>query len=248
MLVPQKTEFGKVKITVPKNNYGKEKVRNVIGVLKGSHPELSKEAIIFSAHLDHIGQSSGNGDTIFNGADDDATGVTAVLSLADAYASLSKKPKRTIIFMTFWGEEKGLLGSKYYANNPIWPLEKTVANINIEMIGRPEGGAQEKCWMTGWNQSDLGELIKKEAAKIGVEVFEHPKFSAMLYGASDNASFVQKGVVAHSFSAGSLHDDYHQVGDHWQKLELKHMTKVIQGLFIGSLAIASGEQTPKKSK
>ena len=96
-------------------------------------------------------------------------------------------------------------------------------------------------------KSDLSELMSVGAKKVGVLIFQHPTFSGdMLYRASDNAPFVDKGVIAHSFSAGSLHEDYHKPGDEWQKLELKHMTKVIQGLFAGSLPFANGEFTPKK--
>ena len=239
---------GKFEIKLPKQTSGKATVRNVIGMIPGSDPKLAKEAIIFTAHLDHIGQQGSIGDTICNGADDDATGVTGVLSLADAFAAMPTAPKRTVIFMTLWGEEKGLLGSRYYCANPHWPLDKTVANINIEMIGWPEPGANGKCWSTGWEYSDLSELMSVGAKKVDVLIFQHPTFSGdMLYRASDNAPFVDKGVIAHSFSAGSLHEDYHKPSDEWQKLELKHMTKVIQGLFAGSLPIANGEVTPKKN-
>ena len=244
----EKTESGgDFKIELPKQTGGKAIVSNVIGMIRGSDPELSKEAIVFTAHLDHIGQQGNVGDTICNGADDDATGVTAVLTLADAYAALKNPPKRSVIFMTFWGEEKGLLGSRYYCNNPAWPLDKTVANINIEMIGRPEPGANEKCWATGWHNSDLGKLMNEGSQSVGILIFEHPSFSEMLYRASDNYSFVQKGVIAHSFSAGSLHEDYHKPSDEVEKLELKHMTRVIQGLFAGSLPIANAEVTPVKA-
>ena len=246
LLVSPMQPGGNFAIEIPKQAGGQAAVRNVIGVLKGSDPKLANEAIIFTAHLDHIGQTSGMGDTIFNGADDDASGVTAVLTLADAFASLPTPPKRTVIFMTFWGEEKGLLGSNYYANHPTWPLNQTIANINIEMIGRPEPGANEKVWVTGWHYSSLGELMNVGSQKVGVLTFEHPKLSEMLYRASDNYSLVEKGVIAHSFSAGSLHSDYHQVGDEWEKLELRHMTRVIQGLFAGSLPIANGDVTPEK--
>lgn len=234
-----------VSLQIPKISGGQAEVRNVIGVLEGSDPELSHEAIIFSAHLDHIGQSESG---IYNGADDNATGVTAVITLAEAFAALEPRPKRTLIFMTFWGEERGLLGSRYYVNHPTWPLDKIVANVNIEMIGRPEAGAREKMWMTGWQHSDLGELINQSSQQIGVTTFEHLQFSGMLYRASDNYSFVEKGVIAHSFSAGSLHSDYHQVTDIWEKLDLSHMTKVIQGLFIGCLPLANGEVTPQKRR
>jgi len=116
------------------------------------------------------------------------------------------------------------------------------------MIGRPEAGANEKIWMTGWQASDLGGLMNVESAKIGVEIFEHPRFSAMLYRASDNWSLVEKGVIAHSFSAGSLHADYHQPDDEWERLNIPHMTRVIQGLFIGSQGICNGLVTPKAAK
>ncbi len=245
LLVSKLVSGGKFEIELPRQRGGSAKVRNVIGVLPGSDSNLKSEAIVFTAHLDHIGRKTGYGDTIFNGADDDASGVTAVLTLADAYAALPKAPKRSVVFMTFWGEEKGLLGSRYFANHPTWPLDKIVANINIEMVGRPEAGANEKCWMTGWDQSDLGQLMNQGSQTVGVLVFEHPKMSNMLYRASDNYSFVEKGVIAHSFSAGSLHGDYHQVSDEWEKLELQHMTRVIQGLFAGSLPIANGDATPR---
>lgn len=248
LLVAEEAFEGEFELTLPAQRNGKSEVCNVIGMIPGSDPELSKEAIIFTAHLDHIGRSPGQKDSINNGADDDASGCTAVCELADAYAALPVAPKRTLIFMTVWGEEKGLLGSRHYAANPEWPLEKTVANINIEMVGRPEAGASGKAWMTGWHQSDLGELMNNASNEFGVRIFEHPEFSSMLYRASDNAAFVDKGVIGHSFSAGSLHDDYHQPGDEWEKLELRHMTKVIKGLFVGSLPIANGEVTPKKAE
>ena len=234
-----------IRLEVPGVRGGKSKVRNVIGVLPGSDPTLAAQAVIFSAHLDHIGQSS---DGIFNGADDNASGVTAVLTLADAYASLPTRPKRTTIFMTFWGEERGLLGSRYYVSRPTWPLEKVVANINIEMIGRPEAGAREKVWMTGWQHSNLGELMDRGSSQVGVTTFEHLQYSQQLYRASDNYSFVEKGLIAHSFSAGSLHGDYHQVTDVWERLDIPHATRVVEGLFMGSLPIANGELTPEIKK
>lgn len=247
LLVEKFDAGGEFKLELPKQINGESEVRNVMGVLKGSDPDLANEAIIFSAHLDHIGQRGQVGDTIFNGADDNASGVTAVLTLADAFAALPNRPKRSVIFMTYWGEERGLLGSRYYVNHPTWPLEKTVANVNIEMIGRPEDGAAEKCWVTGWDKSDLGELINQSSQAVGVLVFEHPKFSAMLYRQSDNYSFAEKGVIAHSFSAGSLHTDYHQVTDEVAKLQIPHMKRVIEGLFVGCIPLANGEVTPKKS-
>ena len=250
LLVP-KMKFGRIGLNIEKQIGGKATVRNVCGILHGSDPELSKEAIIITAHLDHIGQQGIVGDTICNGADDNATGVAAVVSLADAFGVVAGKKreesplKRSVIFMTFWGEEKGLLGSRHYVNHPLWPLEKTVCNINVEMIGRPEPGGHEKAWVTGWQKSNLGKIMNDGSEQVGVLIFNHSQFGGeMLYRASDNFPFVEKGVIAHSFSAGSLHGDYHQVTDHIEKLELRHMTRVIQGLFAGSLRIAQGKATP----
>jgi hypothetical protein len=253
ILIAADTEFGaevdaEITVNAPAREVIASPVRNVIGLLRGSDPELSRQAIIVSAHLDHIGILPGDrqGDVINNGADDNATGVTAVVTLADAFASLKQRPKRSIIFMTFWGEEKGLLGSKYYADHPLWPHEQTVANINFEMIGRPEDMADHKAWGTGWTRSNLGPQMATGAARAGVEIFHREDVSEMLYTRSDNYSFAQKGVIAHSFSAGSLHSDYHQPSDEVRKLNLPHMTQIIKGLFAGIMPIAEGQLTPEK--
>ncbi len=249
LLVPMDIELnGAVSLQLPAEQKVAEPVANVIGVLRGKGTELANEAILVSAHLDHLGQREGaEGDNIYNGADDNASGVTGVLMLADAFAALDTRPERTVIFVAYWGEERGLLGSRYMVQNPVWPLQQIKANINLEMIGRPEAGAREKIWMTGWEQSDLGELMAAGAKRAEVDVFEHPQFSSMLYRASDNWPLVEAGLIAHSFSAGSLHKDYHQPGDEWEKLDLPHMTRVIRGLFAGSLPIADATVTPQKS-
>lgn len=235
----------RLELTLPPAVSGKAIVRNVIGVLKGSDPALADEAVLVTAHLDHLGERNAAGDRIFNGADDDASGVTAVLTLADAFAALPRRPARSLLFITYWGEEQGLLGSKQFAAEPTWPLGRIVANVNIEMIGRPESGAAGKIWVTGWNESSLGRLMQESAAAAGGTIFEHPQYSAMLYRASDNWSLAEKGVIAHSFSAGSLHDDYHQPGDEWEKLDTAHMTRVIRVLFDAMQPIAAGTATPE---
>lgn len=236
---------GDFRLQLPAQETLQADARNVIAILPGSDPNLAEEYILFSAHLDHIGTAPSGEDRIFNGADDNATGVTAVLSLAEAFAALPQAPKRSLVFMVYWGEERGLLGSRAFVRTPSIPLDKIVANINIEMIGRPEEGAYGKTWVTGWDKSDLGPLMQQVAPAVGVDVFEHPRFSSMLYGSSDNFAFAEAGVIAHSFSAGSLHEDYHQVTDEWEKLNLPHMTKVIQGLMVGSWRLVQGEATPQ---
>ncbi|MEZ5990505.1 MAG: M28 family peptidase [Planctomycetota bacterium] len=246
VLVPADLELdGRVRVEVPALVTHPRKVRNVAACLRGRDPDAAKRALLFSAHLDHIGVGAPvDGDGVFNGADDDASGVTAVLELAEAYAALPQRPRHSLLFVTFWGEEKGLLGSRRFAADPPWPLADVIANVNIEMIGRPEPDDRGTSWMTGWTKSDLGELVAEGAARAGVKVYEHPQLSARLYGASDNMSFVEKGVIAHSFSSSSLHADYHGVGDEWTKLDAGSMTKVIHGLFAGTLPLAEGLRTP----
>lgn len=249
-----------VSVTMAAQQVSVRPVRNVLGVLRGSDPELNDQAIFVTAHLDHIGkviqieagddtalrgELGASKDVIYNGADDNATGVTAVLSLADAFAKLPQRPRRSIVFATFWGEEKGLLGSKEFVRQPLWPLDKITANVNIEMVGRPESDAREKMWMTGWTHSNLGSLMNAGSQRVGVEVFDRTDIGEMLYTRSDNASFANVGVIAHSFSAGSLHGDYHQVTDEWQKLDIPHMTKVIQGLYAGVLHVANRDDGPQ---
>ena len=236
---------GEVTLEVPANILQATPVHNVAGVLRGIDPEAANQAVMISAHLDHIGPASRGDDKVNNGADDNASGVTGVLTLADAFAGLKERPKRSLIFVTFWGEEKGLLGSKYFAEHPLWNLDDVVCDINLEMIGRPEAHADGKAWGTGWPHSTLGPQMAAGAIRAGVTIFHHETFSEMLYARSDNASFVAKGVIAHSFSAGSLHNDYHQPTDEVEKLNIPHMTKIIQGLLAGTLPIARGELTPR---
>lgn len=225
-------------------------MRNVAAYIPGRDPESAKKAVLFTAHLDHLGTNAGldGHDKIYNGADDDASGVTAVVTLADVFGKMKTKPLHSTIFMTFWGEEMGLLGSKAFGEDPAWPLEDILANVNIEMIGRPAENADNKMWMTGWNKSNLGVLFAQGARRVGVEVFEHPQFSEMLYTRSDNYALAKNGVVAHSFSAGSLHKDYHQVTDEWAKLKMPHMTQIIRGIFAGSLPIAESKLAPQPAE
>jgi hypothetical protein len=272
------------RLTVSASQRTEETVSNVIGVLRGSDRDQAAEAILITAHLDHIGhtamrrsvmvQPDAGGissnttqqpaisenitnatqaavqqeDTVYNGADDNASGVTTVLELADAYSALQQRPQRSVVFITFWGEEKGLLGSRYFVQHPLWPLDRIIAHINIEMVGRPERGAENQAWGTGWGHSNLGPIMAEGAARADVRIFQHPQLSELLYTRSDNDPFAKAGVVAHSFSGGSLHDDYHQLTDEVDKLNIPHMTHVIRGLFAGSLPIARAVVSPSATR
>ena len=147
-----------------------ERVCNVIGILRGSDPTLKETAILVTGHYDHLGirpakadGSDAEADRLYNGANDDGSGTVGVLELAEAISKLQKRPKRSIVFMTFYGEERGLVGSRYYGAHPIIPLEKTIAHINLEQIGRTddtEGPRVGAACMTGFDFSDIGPIFR----------------------------------------------------------------------------------------
>lgn len=216
-------------------------LRNVMGVIRGS--ELPDEYVVVTAHYDHVGIGSAvDGDAIYNGADDDATGTTAVILLAEALAKLPA-PRRSVLFVCFSAEEKGLRGSRAFCDAPPVPLESIVANVNIEMIGRPEDGKREKAWVTGSEYSDFAAIAGKAMERAAIGLVDFP-MAKQLFQASDNASFVRKGVVAHSISAGSLHKDYHQPTDQVDRIDIPHMTAVIRGLREAVVEFASREARP----
>ncbi len=219
---------------------------NVLGILRGSDPDLRDECVFVTAHYDHIGVGATvKGDSIYNGADDDASGTVAVIELAAAFSRVPVAPSRSLVFGCFCAEEKGLRGSKAYVEAPLIPMQQTVANINLEMIGRPEDIGENKAWVTGYDYSDVGEILSHAARRMGVEIYRHPKLSDMLFRASDNWSFAEKGVPAHSVSAGSLHADYHQPGDEVGRLDIANMTRVIRALALGIQDLSSSEDRPQ---
>ncbi|MGC6487017.1 MAG: M20/M25/M40 family metallo-hydrolase [Planctomycetota bacterium] len=211
--------------------------RNVVAMLPAADDSpLRDQYVVVSAHYDHVGVGSAlDGDNIYNGADDNATGTTAVVLLAEALAE--RRLRRNVLFVCFAAEEKGLRGSRAFCERPPVPLDRVSANLNIEMIGRPEAGNEQKCWITGAGYSDFAAVCEQALATEQVAVVPF-KMANSLFGASDNASFAAKGVVAHSVSAGSLHEDYHQPGDEVAKLDIPHMTKIIRGLFDVTVALA----------
>ena len=132
------------------------KLRNVVGLLRGSDPALKDTYVLVTGHYDHIGMSGNCEDRIYNGANDDGSGTVSVVELASALTTLKERPKRSLVFMTVFGEEKGLLGSRYYGRHPIFPIEKTIADINLEQVGRTdstEGPQIANASMTGFNDS-----------------------------------------------------------------------------------------------
>ena len=200
---------------------------NVIGILRGNDPILSKETILLSAHLDHLGVREGMpGDNIFNGADDDASGVTAVLELAGSLAA-GHKPKRTVVFALFGSEEIGGWGARYFQEHPPTPIESFVANLEFEMIARPDAAvAAHTLWLTGYERSNLGPELAKHGAKLVAD--PHPEQN--FFRRSDNYVLARKGIVAQTVSSFGLHSDYHRPSDDLSRVDFKHMTDAIASM------------------
>jgi hypothetical protein len=226
------------------------KLRNVIGLLPGSDRVLRETYVLVTAHYDHLGVNPNvaGPDKIFNGANDDGSGTVSVMEIAAALSKLKQKPKRSIVFMTVFGEEKGLLGSRYYGRHPIFPIEKTVADVNLEQIGRTddsEGPQVATCAVTGFDFSDVGEIFKAAGDLVGIKVFKHPTKSDSYFGRSDNQALADQGVPAHTLSVAYEYPDYHRVGDHWDKVDYDNMVKVDRMVALGLLMIANNPIEPK---
>ena len=201
---------------------------NVIGVLRGSDPKATQDVIMLSAHLDHLGvaENPDASDTIFNGADDDASGCVAVLELARVLAS-GKRPKRTIYFICFGSEERGGYGSQYFVANPPVPLTQVVADITFEMLGRPDAKVPPNTlWLTGFERSNLGPELAKQGALLVAD--PHPQQN--FFQRSDNYTLALRGIVAHTVSSFGLHADYHRVSDDISKIDFPFMTRSIQSM------------------
>ena len=200
---------------------------NAIGVLRGSDRHAANEVIMISAHLDHIGVNEAlTGDKIFNGADDDASGSVAVMELARVLAS-DKRPRRTIYFICFGSEERGGHGSRYFiANSPV-PLPQIVADLNLEMLGRPDPKVPPgTLWLTGFERSTLGpELVRQGAALVA-----DPRPEQNFFRRSDNYILALRGVIAHTVSSFGMHTDYHRPSDEVSKIDFPFMTKSLNSL------------------
>ena len=214
---------------------------NVAGLIEGSDPVLKNEVVIFSGHMDHIGVEGGK---INSGADDDASGCAALLEMAEAFQGLQKKPLRSILFLWVSGEEIGLFGSQSYVNNPLIPLDKTVADLNMDMIGRVKGVADtsDQNPMSGPNSvfvitdnqsKELISIADAVAKKTNLTLDyslsgrNHP---LMLFARSDHYNFVQKDIPVLFFTTG-LHTDYHTPGDVIDKIDFKKMELITKSMY-----------------
>lgn len=221
------------------------KANNVVGMLPGkSRPD---EYVIFSAHYDHIGTEPEGTDKVYNGANDDASGVTAVLSLAK-YFKASGNNERTIIFVAFTGEEVGGYGSKYFSKQ-IDP-NKVVAMFNIEMIGTGSKWGTNSAYITGFEKTDFGVILQRNLKGSAFEFHPDPYPSEMLFYRSDNATLAKLGVAAHTISTSKMDSEpnYHQLSDEVSTLDLDNMTEIIRAIAISAQSIISGKDTPTRVK
>ena len=215
---------------------------NAVGILQGIDPNLQRNAVLLSAHLDHLGIGpSVNGDDIYNGADDDASGTAAVLELARVLGT-GPKPKRTVIFALFGSEEPGGLGSQYFRQNPPLPLKQIAANLEFEMLGRADPAVKaDTVWLTGWERSNLGPALAARGARLVGDPHPDQNF----FGRSDNYVLAKKGVVAQTISSYGLHGDYHQPSDDLAHIDFKHMDAAIGSLLRPIQWLVNSSFTPK---
>jgi Peptidase family M28 len=225
------------------------KARNVVGLLRGSDPVLKDTYILVTGHYDHLGvRGSGPGDHIYNGANDDASGTSSVIEIGAALAALTEKPRRSILFMTVFGEETGGYGSRFYAAHPIFPVAKTVADINLEQLGRTddsEGPKQLQFNLTGFDYTDIAATMAKAGTETGIQIVKHEKNSDAFFSRSDNAKFADIGIPSTTVSVAYVFPDYHQPGDEWPKLDYDNMAKVDTCIALGIWNIATSDKAPE---
>lgn len=243
----------KLKVKLENTAYTRQAVpsQNVIGILEGSDPDLKNEYVLLSAHYDHVGTGKNGGgaftaeDSIFNGARDNAMGTVALLG---AVKSLSQNPpKRSIIFLAVTGEELGLLGSAYYAENPLIPLNQTIGNLNSDGAGYNDTSYVS---ITGYGRIGIDEMIKQAVKDAGLKVYANPAPEQGLYDRSDNVSFARKGVPAINVAPGITGFDeqigkyYHQVVDEAESIDFQYFTKWCQAFANLALLIGNDEDKP----
>jgi len=238
-----------------------EKVRaeNVLGFLEGSDPKLKDEVLVITGHYDHIGLTSSGTDKVNNGADDDGSGTTGVLMLADAFTKAKKAgkgPKRSILFMTVVGEEKGLLGSEWYSEHPVFPLEKTITDLNIDMIGRVDAAHESDpnyIYIIGSDMlsSELnatGIKANDDYVKMNLDMKHNNRTDPeQYYYRSDHYNFAKHNIPV-IFYFNGIHADYHQPGDEISKINFDMLAKRAQLVYFTAWELANGAKRPAVDK
>ncbi len=219
---------------------------NVVGMVRGSDPVLRDEYIVYSAHFDHIGVGIADeaGDSIYNGADDNASGTAALLEAAAAFAALDVPPARSIIFLAVSGEEKGLLGSEHYSENPTVPIESIIMNINLDMVGRSHPDTVIGIGRQYTNLGALTDRVLREHPDLGLTLIADPKPEEQGFFRSDHLNFVNKDIPAIFFSAGFDHEDYHKPSDELELIDMDKAARVSRMVFYLGALIAGGTVDP----
>jgi Peptidase family M28 len=224
----------------------KSDLANVVGILPGKG-KLAGEYVIFSGHYDHLGvrKPDSRGDSIYNGANDDASGTTAVILLARYFSRLHENG-RTLVFAAFTAEEIGEFGSQYFSSQ--FDPDKVVAMFNIEMIGSPSKWGENSAFITGYERSDMGKILEKNLVGSGFTFYPDPYPAQNLFYRSDNASLARQGVPAHTISTTQIDIDktYHTPEDEVSTLDLKNMAEIIRSIAISSRTIVEGKDTPTR--
>jgi len=220
-----------------------KKANNVIGILPGrSKPD---EYVVFSAHYDHLGLNDKGDDKVYNGANDDASGTTAVILLAQYFKQLNQN-ERTIVFVAFTGEEAGGFGSGYFSQHI--NADQVVAMFNIEMIGTESKWGRNLAYITGFEKSSFGKILQQNLQGSSFAFHPDPYPSEMLFFRSDNATLARLGVPAHTISTSKMDAEanYHQLSDELATLDLDNMTQIIHAIAVSAKSIISGKDTPSR--
>ena len=221
------------------------KLNNVAGVLPGKSKK--EEFVIFSAHYDHLGIGKPNTekDSIFNGANDDASGTTAVVMLANHFRKLGNN-ERTLVFVTFTAEELGMIGSQYFSGK--MDPAKVAAMFNIEMIGTESKWGTNSAFITGYERSDLGKIMEKNLEGSKFKFYPDPYSNYQLFYRSDNATLARQGVPAHTISTSKMDVEkfYHTQDDEVETLNFDNMTEIIKAIALSSASIVNGKETPSR--
>ena len=223
-----------------------QKLANVVAVLPGKSKK--DEYVVFSGHYDHLGIGKPvNGDSIYNGANDDAAGTTAVIMLAKYFKQLNTN-ERTIVFVAFTAEEVGGFGSQYFSKQ--MDADKVMAMFNIEMIGTDSKWGKNSAYITGYEKTDMGEILKKDLEGTAFTFYPDPYPTQQLFYRSDNATLARLGVPAHTISTSKMDNEpnYHKVTDHLETLDMENMTMIIKAIALSSKSIIAGTATPTRVK
>ncbi|MFT4202295.1 MAG: M28 family peptidase [Chitinophagaceae bacterium] len=220
------------------------KLQNVVGIIPGkTRPD---EYVIFSGHYDHLGvDPSKSPDSIYNGANDDASGTTAVIALANYYKK-RKDNARTLVFAAFTAEEVGGFGSQYFSQQ--FDPSKVVAMFNIEMIGTESKWGRNSAYITGFEKSDMGAILQNNLKDSKFQFYPDPYTTEQLFYRSDNATLARQGVPAHTISTSKMDNEpnYHQLSDEISTLDITNMTEIIKSIAVSAQSIISGKDTPTR--